>query len=197
MARLFELDQTQADTNRIMGTYGYMAPEYAARGNFSLKSDVFSFGVLVLEIISGRRNLVRHSGENSEMLVVHVWKNWREGNISNIVDPAVSSGYSANILRCIHISLLCVQGNATNRPEMTSVVRWLDNHSVPLPVPNQPAFLTGMSSSNDIPSIFDNVSRTTESNTSQNNEGMVSINGASITQPYPRYRPNKENSMII
>ncbi|KAI4389406.1 hypothetical protein MLD38_001636 [Melastoma candidum] len=146
MARLFELDQTQADTNRIMGTYGYMAPEYAARGNFSLKSDVFSFGVLVLEIISGRRNLVRHSGENSEMLVVHVWKNWREGNISNIVDPAVSSG---------------------------------------------------MSSSNDIPSIFDNVSRTTESNTSQNNEGMVSINGASITQPYPRYRPNKENSMII
>ncbi|XP_027364938.1 cysteine-rich receptor-like protein kinase 25 [Abrus precatorius] len=57
MARLFEMDQTQGNTNRIVGTYGYMAPEYAIHGLFSAKSDVFSFGVLVLEIVSGMEKL--------------------------------------------------------------------------------------------------------------------------------------------
>ncbi|GLT64216.1 hypothetical protein SLA2020_367230 [Shorea laevis] len=55
MARLFVLDQTEGSTNRIVGTYGYMAPEYAMFGQFSIKSDVFSFGVLILEIVSGQK----------------------------------------------------------------------------------------------------------------------------------------------
>ncbi|KAI4312055.1 hypothetical protein MLD38_036910 [Melastoma candidum] len=169
MARLFELNQTQAATNRIMGTYGYMAPEYAARGKFSVKSDVFSFGVLVLEIISGQRNLCDVSGEDYEMLIGQAWTNWKEGNISDIVDPAVSSGYSANILRCIHIGLLCVQEKAANRPEMISVIRWLDHHSVTLPVPTQPAFFTG-----------------TSSNCSRNYAGTSLVNGVSTSELYPR-----------
>ncbi|PWA43118.1 cysteine-rich receptor-like protein kinase 10 [Artemisia annua] len=56
MARIFCVNQTQASTNRIVGTWGYMSPEYAMQGNFSTQSDIFSFGVLVLEIISGKRN---------------------------------------------------------------------------------------------------------------------------------------------
>ncbi|XP_052885627.1 cysteine-rich receptor-like protein kinase 25 isoform X3 [Gossypium arboreum] len=56
MARIFGVDQTQETTKRVVGTYGYMSPEYAMHGQFSVKSDVFSFGVLVLEIISGKRN---------------------------------------------------------------------------------------------------------------------------------------------
>ncbi|KAK3188257.1 hypothetical protein Dsin_027818, partial [Dipteronia sinensis] len=56
MARIFGVDQTQANTNIIVGTYGYMAPEYAMHGQFSVKSDVFSFGVLVLEIITSKKN---------------------------------------------------------------------------------------------------------------------------------------------
>ncbi|KAI4312091.1 hypothetical protein MLD38_036943 [Melastoma candidum] len=163
-----------------------MAPEYASRGNFSVKSDVFSFGVLVLEIISGRRNLVRVSGEDSVMLIGHAWTKWREGNISDIVDPAVSSVYSANILRCIHIGLLCVQETAADRPEMASVIRWFDHHSVALPVPTQPAFFTTTSSSENIPSKHDSTFGTTEANHSRNNAGTSSINIASITEPYPR-----------
>uniref|UniRef100_A0A453T8N1 Protein kinase domain-containing protein n=1 Tax=Aegilops tauschii subsp. strangulata TaxID=200361 RepID=A0A453T8N1_AEGTS len=56
LARLFERGQTQGITNRVIGTYGYMAPEYIMRGNYSVKSDVFSFGVMVLEIVTGRKN---------------------------------------------------------------------------------------------------------------------------------------------
>ncbi|KAI4311853.1 hypothetical protein MLD38_036716 [Melastoma candidum] len=163
-----------------------MAPEYAARGKFSVKSDVFSFGVLVLEIVRGRRNLVHVSGEDAEMLIGQAWKNWREGNISDIVDPAVSSGCSASILRCIHIGLLCVQENAANRPEMTSVVHWLNHHSITLPVPTQPAFFTSTSSGYNIPSVCDRNSRKIDADFSQNNAATSSINGASTSELYPR-----------
>jgi serine/threonine protein kinase len=73
MARIFGVDQSQANTRRIAGTFGYMSPEYAMRGHFSMKSDVYSFGVLVLEIISGKKNSsfynIDDSGSN---LVTHV-----------------------------------------------------------------------------------------------------------------------------
>ncbi|KAK4857455.1 hypothetical protein QYF36_000903 [Acer negundo] len=78
MARLFERDQTQADTGRVVGTFGYMAPEYVLHGNFSVKSDVFSFGVLVLEIISGQKNSSFHNGEETGDLLTFAWENWRK-----------------------------------------------------------------------------------------------------------------------
>ncbi|KAM3285349.1 hypothetical protein P3S67_024148 [Capsicum chacoense] len=87
MARLFTLDETQGNTNRIVGTYGYMAPEYAMQGQFSVKSDVYSFGVLVLEIISGRRNICSRKGDTVEDLLSNAWSNWREETISNLIDP--------------------------------------------------------------------------------------------------------------
>ncbi|MBA0730953.1 hypothetical protein Golax_022861, partial [Gossypium laxum] len=55
MAKLFALEQSQADTSKIVGIYGYMAPEYSLRGQYSVKYDVYGFGVLVLEIISGQK----------------------------------------------------------------------------------------------------------------------------------------------
>ncbi|VVA40143.1 PREDICTED: cysteine-rich [Prunus dulcis] len=69
MARLFVPDQTQGNTSRIVGTFGYMAPEYAMHGHFSVKSDVYSFGVLVLEIVSGQKNSGFQHGENAEDLL--------------------------------------------------------------------------------------------------------------------------------
>ncbi|CBI38464.3 unnamed protein product, partial [Vitis vinifera] len=69
MARLFSTDQTQGKTSRIGETYGYMAPEYAMHGNFSVKSDIYSFGVLILEIMSGQRNNCFHDGDNVEDLL--------------------------------------------------------------------------------------------------------------------------------
>ncbi|KAK8675349.1 hypothetical protein V6N13_033418 [Hibiscus sabdariffa] len=72
MARLFVRDETHGDTSRVVGTYGYMAPEYVMHGRFSVKSDVFSFGVIVLEIVSGQKNNNFQDGETVEDLISSV-----------------------------------------------------------------------------------------------------------------------------
>lgn len=72
MARIFRGNQTIANTNRIAGNYGYMSPEYAVQGIFSEKSDVFSFGVILLEIISSKRNSSYCHSEVSFNLLDHV-----------------------------------------------------------------------------------------------------------------------------
>ncbi|XP_030451936.2 cysteine-rich receptor-like protein kinase 44 [Syzygium oleosum] len=186
MARLFELDQTQAETNRIVGTYGYMAPEYAIAGKFSVKSDVFSFGVLVLEIVSGQRNNLFQVGDNTEVLISYVWKNWREGTMSNIIDPCITFGSSAEIARCVHIGLLCVQANVANRPTMASVLLMLNSHTVTLQVPLQPAFFMHSGSEFDMSSAQDYSSRVSDIDRSRSKSNQFSKNEASVTEPYPR-----------
>ncbi|KAK4590146.1 hypothetical protein RGQ29_020620 [Quercus rubra] len=139
MARIFELDQTEGNTNRIVGTYGYMAPEYAMLGQFSTKSDVFSFGVLILEVLSGQKITHFHDGENTEYLLSYAWKNWREETTLNLIDPTLSDSPITEMMRCIKIGLLCVQENASDRPSMTSVVPMLNGNLDPIPTPKQPA----------------------------------------------------------
>ncbi|XP_057247783.1 G-type lectin S-receptor-like serine/threonine-protein kinase At4g27290 isoform X2 [Beta vulgaris subsp. vulgaris] len=114
MARSFEGDECEVKTNKVVGTYGYMSPEYAIDGLFSVKSDVFSFGVLVLETISSKRNRGFNHPDHYHNLLGHV-------------------------LRCIHIGLLCVQRSPDDRPSMPSVIVMLDN-DVELPQPKTPAF---------------------------------------------------------
>ncbi|OAY24640.1 hypothetical protein MANES_17G031800v8 [Manihot esculenta] len=110
MARIFKSDQIQNKTNRVVGTYGYMSPEYAIFGKFSIKSDVFSFGVILLEIISGKRSNGFHQEDASLSLIGHVWELWREGRALEIVDSSLEESYNPyEVLRCIQIGLLCVQ----------------------------------------------------------------------------------------
>ncbi|KAK2350674.1 G-type lectin S-receptor serine/threonine-protein kinase RKS1 [Trifolium repens] len=141
MARIFGEDEIQARTKRVVGTYGYMSPEYAMEGRYSTKSDVFSYGVLLLEIIAGQRNTHCEIGRASPNLIGHVWTLWTEGRALVMVDPALNQSYpSAIVLSCIHIGLLCVQENAMNRPTMSEVVFMLANET-PLCQPQKPAFL--------------------------------------------------------
>ncbi|XP_056172027.1 cysteine-rich receptor-like protein kinase 26 [Syzygium oleosum] len=155
MPRLFELDQTRAEINRIVGTYGYMAPKYVIHGTFSVKSDVFSFGGLVLEIVSSQRNTIYHMGDDTEALIGYVWKNWRERSISNIIDPSISSGSSTEISRRIHIGLLCVQEDVASQPMMASVLLMLNSHSITLQVPSKPAFFMHSGNEFDMSSTYD------------------------------------------
>ncbi|KAG6642520.1 hypothetical protein CIPAW_09G146200 [Carya illinoinensis] len=141
-ARLFVPDQTQGKTSRIVGTYGYMPSEYVIREQFSVKSDVFSFGVLVLEIVSGKTNNYSLQGENEVGgLLSYAWKNWREETTSNLVDATLKDRSTTQIMRCIHIGLLCVQQNVTDRPTMATVVLMFNSHFITLPVPTRPGFL--------------------------------------------------------
>ncbi|CAN4083843.1 unnamed protein product [Withania somnifera] len=182
MARLVTLDETQGNTNRIVGTYGYMAPEYAMQGQFSVKSDVFSFGVLVLEIISGQRNICSRKGDSVEDLLSYAWSNWREETISNLIDPTLrgSSRPVVDIMRNIHIALVCVQENVANRPTMGAVLLMLSSHSLSLPVPQNDV-------NPQISLIGDYTSRMSQSSNVTKTKSIYSSgNEASITELYPR-----------
>ncbi|RWR88168.1 G-type lectin S-receptor-like serine/threonine-protein kinase RKS1 [Cinnamomum micranthum f. kanehirae] len=140
MARLFGQNQAQGNTNRIVGTYGYMSPEYAMDGHFSVKSDAFSFGVILLEIITGKRNNY-YCDCCSLNLIGHVWEKWKEGRAMEVVDSSMNNmtSFESEVLRCIQIGLLCVQEKANDRPNMSSVVHMLGNETMMLS-PTQPTF---------------------------------------------------------
>ncbi|XP_060209560.1 G-type lectin S-receptor-like serine/threonine-protein kinase At4g27290 isoform X2 [Lycium barbarum] len=142
LARIVQGNTTQANTSKVVGTYGYMSPEYALDGLFSTKSDVFSFGVVILEIISGRRNTgFYNEGTN---LLGHAWRLWTEEKAINLVDESLheSTCNIDEVIKCINIGLLCVQENSSDRPNMSNVILMLGGESMStLPRPNQPAFV--------------------------------------------------------
>ncbi|KAH6790516.1 receptor kinase 3 [Perilla frutescens var. frutescens] len=144
MARIFGGDQTEANTKRVVGTYGYMSPEYAMDGLFSIKSDVFSFGVLVLEIVSGTKNRGFYQTNNQLNLLAYAWKLYREGRGIEVVDSAAGEEYSeSEVMRCIQVGLLCVQEHAQDRPDMSTVVLMLSTDFPSIPQPKHPGYCVG------------------------------------------------------
>ncbi|KAI7981981.1 G-type lectin S-receptor-like serine/threonine-protein kinase [Camellia lanceoleosa] len=142
IARSFGGNETEANTNRVIGTYGYMSPEYAIDGLFSVKSDVFSFGVLVLEIVSGKKNRGFYHPGHRLNLLGHAWRLYEEGKSLELIDEALwDSCYQIEMLRSIHVGLLCVQESPKDRPSMSSVVLMLASE-VTLPQAKQPGFFT-------------------------------------------------------
>ncbi|KAJ4718137.1 putative Receptor protein kinase [Melia azedarach] len=147
MAKTFSMDELEANTNRIVGTHGYMSPEYVLNGIVSMKSDVYSFGVLVLEIITSKKNNSCYDAERPLNLVGYAWKLWTEGKGLELTDKTMDESCSPEeVLRCIHVGLLCVQDRATDRPTMSDVVSMLTNDSMALPAPKQPAFFINVAS---------------------------------------------------
>ncbi|CAA2956866.1 cysteine-rich receptor kinase 10 [Olea europaea subsp. europaea] len=179
MARIFGVDQSQGNTSRIVGTYGYMSPEYAMHGQFSVKSDVFSFGILILEIISGRKNSSFYQSDGAEDLISYAWKLWRDNRPLELMDLTLQNAYARNeVIRCIQIGLLCVQEDADERPNMASILLTLNSYSATLAVPRQPAFFL-RSRTRSLPKVQDS-DKSTSSSTA------FSINEASISELYPR-----------
>ncbi|XP_059664036.1 G-type lectin S-receptor-like serine/threonine-protein kinase At4g27290 [Cornus florida] len=146
-ARSFGRDEIEAKTKRVIGTYGYMSPEYAIDGKFSVKSDVFSLGVLLLEIVSGKRNWKFHHPDHYHSLLGHAWLLWNDHKALEFVDSCLENSYiESQVLGCIQVGLLCVQKMPKDRPTMSSVVFMLGNEGVALPEPKQPGFFVERSS---------------------------------------------------
>ncbi|XP_051125194.1 uncharacterized protein LOC127247411 [Andrographis paniculata] len=170
MARIFGGNENQANTNRVVGTLGYMAPEYALQGRFSEKSDVFSFGILLLEIVSGRRSTSFFDNKEAQSLVEYAWKLWIEEKILDLIDPSIyDSDMVTEIVRCAHVGLLCVQESAHDRPSISTVVSMLSSEISELPNPMKPAFIVNRWSSSGAES------------SERSTAGMLSVNDISVT----------------
>ncbi|XP_028754481.1 cysteine-rich receptor-like protein kinase 3 [Neltuma alba] len=138
LARLFPEDGTHISTT-VAGTLGYMAPEYVVQGKLSEKADVYSFGVLLIEIISGKRS--SSFVLNASSILQVAWNLHRSDNLGNMVDPSLQDNYPAEeARRLLQIGLLCTQASANLRPSMSEVVKMMTS-SEEIPEPTQPPFL--------------------------------------------------------
>nr|ACL53603.1 unknown [Zea mays] len=123
MARLFPEagDGHSRVHTRVAGTNGYMAPEYLMHGDLSTKADVFSFGVVVLEIVSGRKNsaFIPPPDAEADSLLEYAWRLYKKGRSLELLDHAVkSSAVPEQVELCVRIGLLCVQADPRLRPDM-------------------------------------------------------------------------------
>ncbi|XP_058081492.1 nodulation receptor kinase-like [Magnolia sinica] len=112
----------------VRGTAGYLDPEYYSTQQLSAKSDVFSFGVVLLEIISGREPLNIHRPRNEWSLVEWAKPFIKESRIEEIVDPNIKAGYHAEAMwRVVEVALGCIEPFSTYRPCMADIVRELED----------------------------------------------------------------------
>ncbi|XP_037418599.1 cysteine-rich receptor-like protein kinase 10 [Triticum dicoccoides] len=141
LAKFFSSNDIQGSTKRVVGTYGYMSPEYASEGIYSIKSDVFSFGVLLLEILSGKRNSGFHQYGDFLNLLGYSWQLWEGGKWLELLEVSiVKEIHTTEARRYINIALMCVQESADDRPTMSDVVAMLTSENVILPEPNHPSY---------------------------------------------------------
>ncbi|XP_058754547.1 probable leucine-rich repeat receptor-like serine/threonine-protein kinase At3g14840 isoform X2 [Vicia villosa] len=130
LARLDEEENTHIST-RIAGTYGYMAPEYAMHGYLTDKADVYSFGIVVLEIISGKNNTLYRSKEEAFYLLdwAHLLK--ERGDLMELVDRRLGADFNKKeAMVVINVALLCTNVTSNLRPSMSSVVSYLEGRTM-------------------------------------------------------------------
>ncbi|KAF2587630.1 hypothetical protein F2Q70_00036459 [Brassica cretica] len=140
LARMFQGTEYQDNTRRVVGTLGYMAPEYAWTGTFSEKSDIYSFGVLLLEIISGEKISRFSYGAEGKTLLAYAWESWYENGGIDLLDKDVANSCQPlEVKRCVQIGLLCVQHQPADRPNTLELLSLLTTTS-DLQSPEQPTF---------------------------------------------------------
>nr|XP_010323173.1 putative cysteine-rich receptor-like protein kinase 35 isoform X2 [Solanum lycopersicum] len=144
MARIFKKDAIEANTKKIVGTKGYIPPEYAIEGRYSTKSDVFSFGVLLLQIISGKKNTCYYGPDDNLDLLDYAFEMFKDGDGMEFMDQSLDdTTHSCKLLKCMQIALLCVQKNPLDRPTMLEISSMFKNiENLVMNTPKRPAFST-------------------------------------------------------
>ncbi|KAL0794949.1 hypothetical protein Bca101_066326 [Brassica carinata] len=140
LARSLGTDKTQTNTG-IAGTLGYLAPEYLIKGQLTEKADVYAYGVLIIEIATGKKNNAFSQGTSS---VLHsVWEHFKADTLKGSVDPRLKGMFTEEeALKVLQIGLLCVQSSVELRPSMSEIVYMLKNKDCKFDSPRQPPFLS-------------------------------------------------------
>ncbi|GLT75093.1 hypothetical protein SLA2020_468430 [Shorea laevis] len=131
LAKLFPDDITHIST-RIAGTTGYLAPEYAFGGQLTMKADVYSFGVLILEIISGSSSSKANWGGKEKFLLEWAWELHEEGKLMELVDPGLGEFPEQEVTRYMKVAFFCTQAVASRRPLMSQVLDMLSKNNTRL-----------------------------------------------------------------
>jgi serine/threonine protein kinase/Leucine-rich repeat (LRR) protein len=150
LAKLYDEKITHIST-RVAGTIGYLSPEYAMRGHLTEKVDVFSFGVVALELVSGRGNTDTNLPEKMVHLLEWIWHLYDKERLLELMDPDIESTCSKEeVLRVIEVALLCTQAVPTMRPKMSRVVAMLTGDAEIIPVASRPAYIKDFQYNNAI-----------------------------------------------
>ncbi|KAH0857540.1 LOW QUALITY PROTEIN: hypothetical protein HID58_085801 [Brassica napus] len=138
LARMFQGTQFQDNTRRVVGTLGYMSPEYAWTGVFSEKSVIYAFGVLLN--YQWKKISRFNNGEEGNNLIAYAWECWCETKGVDFLDQNLAgSCCPLQVSRCVQIGLICVQHQPVERPNTVKLLSMLTTTLV-LPSPKQPIF---------------------------------------------------------
>ncbi|XP_052182372.1 putative serine/threonine-protein kinase [Diospyros lotus] len=124
LAKLFPDNVTHIST-KIAGTTGYLAPEYVLGGQLTMKADVYSFGILILEIVSGKSSSKANCGGMEKFLLEWAWQLYEEGKLLELVDPELDDFPKEEVLKYMKVAFFCAQAAANQRPMMSQVVDML------------------------------------------------------------------------
>nr|CAB3485872.1 unnamed protein product [Digitaria exilis] len=196
MARIFGGNQHEANTNRVVGTYGYMSPEYAMDGAFSVKSDTYSFGVILLEIISGLKISLTHIKDFPNLLA-YAWSLWNEGKAMNLVDSSLVGNYQLTSTRPLSPGDLLISKNGVfalgffssagsngslyvgiwfyGIPERNRTVVWVANRDNPATTASSPTLAISNSSDLVLSDSEGQILWTTQNNSSAHDSGAFLV----------------------
>ncbi|XP_022721697.1 LOW QUALITY PROTEIN: probable LRR receptor-like serine/threonine-protein kinase At1g56140 [Durio zibethinus] len=183
LAKLYDDKKTHIST-RVAGTIGYLAPEYAMRGHLTEKADVFGFGIVALEILSGRPNSDTTLDGNKIYLLEWAWALYENNQCLDLVDPGLVEFDENEALRVIGVALLCTQGSPSMRPPMSRVVAMLAGDIEASGVITKPSYLTDWNFE-DLTGSFvtEDTQTSTASDNDNNNQNKMNPGAAPIPSP--------------
>ncbi|KAG2611122.1 hypothetical protein PVAP13_4KG148200 [Panicum virgatum] len=132
LARLYD-HGTDPQTTHVVGTMGYLAPELARTGKATTQTDVYAFGIFILEVTCGQRPINSHADDSSQILVDWVVEHWHKGSLTYTLDSRLQGNYNSDEVRlALNLGLLCAHPFCNARPNMRQVIQYL-NGEMPLP----------------------------------------------------------------
>ncbi|XP_021864482.2 probable LRR receptor-like serine/threonine-protein kinase At1g56140 isoform X2 [Spinacia oleracea] len=148
LAKLYDDKKTHMSTG-VAGTVGYLAPEYAMRGHLTEKVDVFAFGVVALELVSGRSNCDTALGREEMYLLDWAWHLYEKNQDVDLVDKRLKIFNKDEVKRVVTIAFLCTQTSPAQRPTMARVLGMLSGDVEVGSIPSKPTYLADWSVDDD------------------------------------------------